>query len=36
MNRAHDSKKAIKSIEMAKKYFENISIDIYMVYQNQV
>ena len=28
MNRAHDSKKAIKSIEMARKYFENISIDI--------
>ena len=27
MNRAHDSKKAIKSIEMAKKYFQNISID---------
>ena len=28
MNRAHDSKKAIKSIEMARKYFKNISIDI--------
>ena len=28
MNRAHDSKKAIESIEMARKYFENISIDI--------
>ena len=28
MNRAHDSKKAIKSIEMAKKYFQNISIDL--------
>lgn len=28
MNRVHDSKKAIKSIEMARKYFENISIDI--------
>ena len=28
MNRAHDSTKAIKSIEMAKKYFQNISIDL--------
>ena len=28
MNRAHDSKKAIKSLEMARKYFENISIDL--------
>ena len=28
MNRAHDSKKAIKSIEMARKYFHNISIDL--------
>ena len=28
MNRAHNSKKAIKSIEMARKYFKNISIDI--------
>ena len=28
MNRVHDSKKAIKSIEMAKKYFNNISVDL--------
>ena len=28
MNRAHDSKKAIKSLEIARKYFENISIDL--------
>jgi oxygen-independent coproporphyrinogen-3 oxidase len=28
MNRLHDSKKAIKSIEMAKKYFNNISVDL--------
>ena len=28
MNRVHDSKKAIKSIEMAKKYFNNISVDV--------
>ena len=28
MNRAHDSKKAMKSLELSKKYFENISIDL--------
>ena len=28
MNRVHDSKKAIKSIEIAKKYFNNISVDL--------
>ena len=28
MNRVHDSKKAIKSIEVAKKYFNNISVDL--------
>ena len=28
MNRAHDSKKAIKSLELSKKYFDNISIDL--------
>ena len=28
MNRAHDSKKALNSIEISKKYFNNISIDL--------
>ena len=28
MNRAHDSKKAMKSLELSKKYFDNISIDL--------
>tara|TARA_B100001559_G_scaffold11878_1_gene10383 strand:- start:1145 stop:1894 length:750 start_codon:yes stop_codon:yes gene_type:complete len=28
MNRAHDSKKALNSIEISKKYFDNISIDL--------
>ena len=28
MNRAHDSKKALNSIETSKKYFNNISIDL--------
>ena len=28
MNRAHDSKKALNSIELSKKYFNNISIDL--------
>ena len=28
MNRAHDSNKAMKSIELSKKYFNNISIDL--------
>ena len=28
MNRAHNSKTAVKSIEISKKYFDNISIDL--------
>jgi oxygen-independent coproporphyrinogen-3 oxidase len=28
MNRAHNSKEALKSIQMAKEYFDNISIDL--------
>ncbi len=28
MNRVHDSKKALKSIDIAKKYFNNISVDL--------
>lgn len=28
MNRAHNSKEALESIQMAKEYFENISIDL--------
>lgn len=28
MNRAHNSKEALESIELAKKYFDNISIDL--------
>ena len=28
MNRAHDSKKAMKSLELSNKYFDNISIDL--------
>ena len=28
MNRAHDSKKAIMSLEISKKYFNNISVDL--------
>ena len=28
MKRAHDSKKAMKSLELSKKYFDNISIDL--------